>query len=522
MAQDTSQPMQMPAPEDTPHLVDLQEDYSPQWGRTTRTIALVALIVGGVYALTLLAPVFQMLSISLMVAFLLYSPSKSLSRRFHLSWPASVAIVYLMTLIALFIIILTFVPSVIRGVNTLSLSAQVGYESFVQRMREYEEDQGILEIAGVAVDLNPLLIPLRDFVLGTGTSADELLSAIPIPPDPSAEDQETQGTEANPGPEAPFPSAEATPLPAETSPETAPSGNRPTISNPALLIEGVNLQQLISSLSSVVGGVTGTVTSAIGTLTGFLATLLLSLFVSLLVLLDVPKTRQAFEDWASPLYKREIRELIRRIVVVWNSFFRGQVSIGIIIGAVTYIQLVLMGIANPEILAIVTGFISLIPTVGGFIALAPLSLVPLLQGSSVFTELSNVSVALLVIGVNILVSQVIWNVLAPKILGDALDLSLSVVVVGIFIGAAVGGVLGAFLVAPVMATIRVIVEYTLHKLNGRDPFPQMADKPIIGKPVPTPPPPASPEKNPPQPVGPASTSPEKNPPQAVGPAPAEA
>ena len=488
MAQDTlrSTSSSTLAPEDTLHLVDLQEDYSPQWGRTTRTIALIGLIVGGVYALTLLAPVFQMLSISLMVAFLLYSPAKALSRRFHLSWTASVAIVYLMTLVLLFVVILTFVPSVIRGVNTLSLSAQVGYESLVKRMSEYQEEQGFIEVAGVTVDLNPILIPLRNFVVGTGTSADELLSAIPLPDvlDDKG-DQALEGEDQQPL----IPAPEATPMPEEVVPQTEPSDSSPTINNPTLLLESVNLQQLISSLSSVVGGVTGTVTSAIGTLTGFLATLLLSLFVSLLVLLDMPKTRQAFEDWVSPLYKREIRELIRRIVVVWNSFFRGQVSIGIIIGAVTYIQLILMGIANAEILAIVTGVISLIPTIGGFIALAPLSLVPLLQGSSVFTELSNVSVMLLVVGVNILISQLIWNVLAPKILGDALDLSLSVVVVGIFIGAAVGGVLGAFLVAPVMATIRVIVEYTLHKLNGRDPFPQPKEPPPISQmaTAPTPP-----------------------------------
>ncbi|MCS6835830.1 MAG: AI-2E family transporter [Anaerolineae bacterium] len=512
MAQDTlhSTHPSAPASEDTPHLVDLQEDYSPQWGRTTRTIALIGLIVGGVYALTLLAPVFQMLSISLMVAFLLYSPSKALSRRFHLSWPASVAIVYLTTLVTLFIIILTLVPSIIRGVNTLSLSAQLGYESFIQRMSEYQEEQGFVEVVGVTIDLNPILIPLRNFVVGTGTTPDELLSEIPVVSDVAKD--ETQEASEDDQPAAPAP--EATPVPTEADTSIAESVSRPTVGNPALLIEGVNLQQLISSLSSVVGGVTGTVTSAIGTLTGFLATLLLSLFVSLLILLDMPKTRQAFEDWASPLYKREIRELIRRIVVVWNSFFRGQVAIGVIIGAATYIQLVLMGIANAEILAIVTGFISLIPTVGGFIALAPLSLVPLLQGSSVFTELSNVSVALLVVGINIFISQIIWNVLAPKILGDALDLSLSVVVVGIFIGAAVGGVLGAFLVAPVMATIRVIVEYTLHKLNGRDPFPQMADRPTIGKAATAPPPPA------PQ----AATSPQATAPSqpASSPTPAEA
>jgi predicted PurR-regulated permease PerM len=163
---------------------------------------------------------------------------------------------------------------------------------------------------------------------------------------------------------------------------------------------------------------------------------------------------------------------------VWNGFFRGQVSIGILIGLLTWAQLKLMGITNAEILAVITGLISLIPTIGGIIALFPLGLVPLLQGSTVFTEFTNLGVAVLVVLVNLVFNQVIWNVVAPKILGDALELPLPVIIVGVFIGAAVGGVLGAFLVAPAMGTIRIIVVYALNKLAGRDPFPENEAPPV--------------------------------------------
>ena len=61
--------------------------------------------------------------------------------------------------------------------------------------------------------------------------------------------------------------------------------------------------------------------------------------------------------------------------------------------------------------------------------------------------------------------------IAPKILGDALDLPLPVIIVGVFVGAAAGGVLGAFLVAPIMATLRVLLAYLWHKINLEDPFP---------------------------------------------------
>jgi predicted PurR-regulated permease PerM len=140
-----------------------------------------------------------------------------------------------------------------------------------------------------------------------------------------------------------------------------------------------------------------------------------------------------------------------------------------------------MGITNAEILAVITGLISLIPTIGGIIALFPLGLVPLLQGSTVLTDISNLGVAVLVVLVNAIINQIVWNIIAPKILGDALELPLPFIIVGVFIGAAVGGVLGAFLVAPTMGTIRILVVYALNKLAGRNPFPEPDSAPEPAK-----------------------------------------
>jgi predicted PurR-regulated permease PerM len=78
---------------------------------------------------------------------------------------------------------------------------------------------------------------------------------------------------------------------------------------------------------------------------------------------------------------------------------------------------------------------------------------------------------LLVVGINLVVSQIIWNGVAPKIIGSAVALPLPVIIVGIVIGTAVGGVLGAFLVVPILGTLRVIVYYLIMKITQRDPYP---------------------------------------------------
>ena len=122
-------------------------------------------------------------------------------------------------------------------------------------------------------------------------------------------------------------------------------------------------------------------------------------------------------------------------------------------------------------MSVFVGVISLIPTLGGIIALVPVAAIALLQGSTVFTNLPNVTFAVLVVVVNLIISQIIWNIVAPKILGDAVNLPLQVIIVGIFIGAGLGGILGTFLITPLIGTVRVIVLYLLKKIGRQDPYP---------------------------------------------------
>jgi predicted PurR-regulated permease PerM len=428
---------------------NVEQEYKPQWDKSTRLLVTILLLIAGVYAMTLLAPVFQMLTLAFIIAFLMYAPTRFITRRTPIPWTGAVALLYALVVVVGFFAMLVFVPALVRGVNSLLVSGEQAYVRLQDAMRDYDTSDGIIDVFGNLVDINPLVMPFKNFVLGT---------------------------------------------PPETEIDQPPSST-------VVLIENVNLQQVLQNIFNVAGTVTGTVTSAIGSVAGFLSTVVISVLISILILIDLPNNRAALEKWIPPDYQREVYLLIRRIVVVWNGFFRGQVLIGIFIGLLTWIQLVLMGISNAEVLALITGLISLIPTIGGFIAIIPLSLVPLLQGSSVFVDVSNVGVAFLVVLVNLIINQIMWNIVAPKILGDALELPLAVIIVGVFIGAALGGVLGAFLVAPVMGTCRVVLLYTLNKLAERDPFPNED----MAHPAPAPPA-LEPSMTPPAPLPSQATS----------------
>lgn len=404
--------------------------YQPQWDRYTKTLVTLVLLVAGVYALTLLAPVFQLLTIAFVVAFLMYGPARFITRWTPIPWAAAIGLLYMLLIIFTVLLVLLASPALVRAVNSLGSSAERAYFSLQREMLNYQYDDGVIEVLGTPLDLNPIVVPVRNFVLGARLTQGVDDAIVGMPPS-----------------------------------EIVP----------------IDLRQVLDGALNIAGSLTGTLTSAIGGVVGFLSTLLLAIFISALILIDLPNNRATLEKWIPRAYQREVRLLIQRIVYVWNGFFRGQVSIGILVGIVTYVQLKVMGITNAEILAVITGLISLIPTIGGIIALFPLGAVPLLQGSTVLTDISNLGVAVLVVLVSLIINQIIWNIIAPKILGDALELPLPFIIVGVFIGAALGGVLGAFLVAPAMGTIRILVVYALNKLAGRDPFPEPEPTPEPAK-----------------------------------------
>ncbi|MFN8452039.1 MAG: AI-2E family transporter [Anaerolineae bacterium] len=396
--------------------------YQPQFSLWIRQLLTILVLIGGVYLLTLIAPVLPMLTIAFLIAFVMFIPSRALARRTPVPYAIAVILLYTCVIIVAVLGLLLVTPSLVDGINNLISSLQQGYNDLLVSLQTLRPQDAVLVILGVQVNLSDLVRTAQSILLNGSTP--------------------------------------------RTPGFLLPQQMQTAVSTPQ-----VAWGNLLDQILPLFGSVSQTLTSAIGSVTGFIGSFLLALFVSFLVLLDIPTTQRTISRQVPPPYQREFALLVHKMVHVWNGFFRGQVLIGFAIGVLTFIQLSWMGIPNTFILAVITGTISLIPTIGGIFALIPLGLIPLIQGSQTFPQVPHPIMALLVVGVNLVISQLIWNVIAPKILGDALNLPLPVIIVGVFAGAAAGGVLGAFLVAPVMASLRVLLSYLWYKINLQDPFP---------------------------------------------------
>jgi predicted PurR-regulated permease PerM len=412
---------------DTKNAAPTEAAYEPQWEPWFRRLGLVVLLIVVWFAADLLRPVAGLLAMTFIIGLLTYMIGDTLADHTFFSFRGAVIAAYIFLVGLTIIGTLLLIPPLVNSIESLYRTFEDAYHDLVLWMEEYEPDQGVIDVVGIEFDLNPYIDPVRRALLGEG----EVTA-----PDDAAESGD------------------------------APAGNG--------FLDNIDITQITQGIFNIAGRAAGAVTSVAGWLFGVIFAFIMALFLSFLILMGMDRTKSSIERWIPSAYLDEYHCLMYEIADVWRGFFKGQVIIGIVIGFLTWLQLALMGVSSAAVLAVFAGVISLIPTIGGIIALIPIGIVPLIGGSSVFVGTPNWLIALIVIFINLLISQIIWNVVAPKILGDALELSLPVILIGVFIGSAVGGVAGAFLVAPIMSTIREIVFYVLSKISGQDPFPDRA------------------------------------------------
>jgi predicted PurR-regulated permease PerM len=150
---------------------------------------------------------------------------------------------------------------------------------------------------------------------------------------------------------------------------------------------------------------------------------------------------------------------------IWQAFLRGQLLMGLAVGAATAVILSILGVRFAMGLGLVAGVLEFVPVFGPWITGMISVLVALFQGSN-FWGLSPLSFALAVLGASILIQQVENNILYPRIIGHSLNLNPLVVLLALLAAGSLVGVVGLLLAAPTVATLRLVVSYLYWKVVG--------------------------------------------------------
>ena len=150
-------------------------------------------------------------------------------------------------------------------------------------------------------------------------------------------------------------------------------------------------------------------------------------------------------------FKDEIVSVVKEINVYLAAYFRGQVVVSFIDGALTGVILMILGLDYALVIGVSLAILGVIPFVGFILTAIPALLIALAQ--------SGGPSAIVVLAVFIAVQQFDGLVIQPKIVGESVGLHALTVIFSVLCWSLViGGILGALLAVPLTASIKVLFQ----------------------------------------------------------------
>lgn len=226
----------------------------------------------------------------------------------------------------------------------------------------------------------------------------------------------------------------------------------------------------IEELANRFGQALGSLSKFLGPTVSFLASVFFTLLMSLQMTLTADGMKNWYADLIPPGYGPELAMMMQKIRYTWVGFLRGQMSLMLLIGVITWLGGTILGLPQALFLGVIAGVMELIPNIGPTLAAIPAVLLALLVGST-HLPVSNLVFALIVVGFYVLVQLVENQLIVPNLMGDAVDLPPLVVLIGTIAGAGAFGILGALLATPVIATGNLVFRYIYRKIVEDQPEP---------------------------------------------------
>jgi len=173
--------------------------------------------------------------------------------------------------------------------------------------------------------------------------------------------------------------------------------------------------------------------------------------------------RKKAEDHINTLFGNtfgtSVMELLTSIENRLGYWIQGQFILMLTIGVLTYIGLTVLRIEYALPLAIIAGFLEIVPTIGPILSAIPAILI---------TIAVSPILALSVAALYFIIQQLENNLIVPLVMRSSVGLSPLISILCLMIGARIAGIGGAVLAVPIFLVIQEIVRWYLRKKSSED------------------------------------------------------
>jgi predicted PurR-regulated permease PerM len=198
-------------------------------------------------------------------------------------------------------------------------------------------------------------------------------------------------------------------------------------------------------VSTVFGGVLGAAGWVAGGVVGFLTTLILTLYL----LATLPSVKDGAYKLVPASRRPRVIALAEEIMRRVGSYALGQISVASINAFCTWVLLEVLGLPYPVVLAVLVGFLGLIPMIGAILGAVIVASVALAQ---------DPTLALVVVIYYVVYQQIENYVIVPRIMARTVSVPGAVTVTSVLIGGTLLGVLGALVAIPIAAGLLLLYE----------------------------------------------------------------
>lgn len=199
-------------------------------------------------------------------------------------------------------------------------------------------------------------------------------------------------------------------------------------------------QNADQEIAKQITGLSGTVVSF--TLSAFSSIIfIITIFVFVAyILLYFDNLKKQFAEFFPLRRQKKVKELIDTVEVNVGSWLRGELVLMFTVGVLTLIGLLILGVDYALPLALIAGFLEIVPNIGPIVSTIPAAVVAF--SVSPITGIG-------VIALFILVQQLENNLIVPKVMQKAVGFNPLLTMLVIITGAKLFGLVGAVLAVPV-------------------------------------------------------------------------
>jgi predicted PurR-regulated permease PerM len=188
--------------------------------------------------------------------------------------------------------------------------------------------------------------------------------------------------------------------------------------------------------------------------------------IAFYLLVDLPHIGAVARSLLPERAKGQVLHVAHRLNLTIGGYFRGQLAVAIIVGAMVSVGLAILDLPFWLIVGMIAGLFNMVPLIGPWVGAVP--------GVAIALTTRDFGTALWVVAIMTAAQQIDNHFISPLVMQRTTSLHPAVVMLALLAGGTMGGFFGLLLAVPVTATLKVLIGHIWRVYVLGQPFEEVA------------------------------------------------